>query len=50
MFEDGLNVRRQVLGGAYVDASLAKADDFMAAMQRHHRMVLGPLSLDPARA
>jgi len=34
MFEDGLNVRRQVLGGEYVDASLAKADDFMMAMQR----------------
>ncbi|MCJ9728664.1 carboxymuconolactone decarboxylase family protein [Bradyrhizobium sp. PRIMUS42] len=34
MFEQGLDVRREVLGAAYVDGSLAKADDFMMAFQR----------------
>ncbi len=34
MFEKGLKVRREVLGAAYVDSSLAKADDFMMAFQR----------------
>jgi len=34
MFEQGLKVRRDVLGPAYVDGSLAKADDFMMAFQR----------------
>ncbi|MCF4124222.1 carboxymuconolactone decarboxylase family protein [Methylobacterium sp. SyP6R] len=33
-FEKGLEVRRAVLGADYVDASLAKADDFMMAFQR----------------
>jgi 4-carboxymuconolactone decarboxylase len=33
-FERGLKVRREVLGAAYVDASLAKADEFMMAFQR----------------
>ncbi|BAM92024.1 4-carboxymuconolactone decarboxylase [Bradyrhizobium oligotrophicum S58] len=33
MFEKGLQVRREVLGAAYVDGSLAKADDFMMAFQ-----------------
>ena len=33
MFEKGLKVRREVLGAAYVDGSLAKADDFMMAFQ-----------------
>lgn len=33
-FEEGLKVRREVLGAEYVDASLAKADDFMMAFQR----------------
>ncbi len=33
MFEKGLKVRREVLGAAYVDSSLAKADDFMMAFQ-----------------
>ncbi len=32
-FEDGLKVRREVLGTDYVDGSLAKADDFMMAFQ-----------------
>ncbi|WP_316178476.1 MULTISPECIES: carboxymuconolactone decarboxylase family protein [unclassified Bradyrhizobium] len=31
--EKGLKVRREVLGAAYVDGSLAKADDFMMAFQ-----------------
>lgn len=34
IFEKGLAVRREVLGSAYVDGSLAKADDFMMAFQR----------------
>jgi len=33
LFEEGLNVRREVLGREYVDGSLARADDFMMAMQ-----------------
>jgi len=33
-FEKGLEVRRAVLGAEYVDAGLAKADDFMMAFQR----------------
>ncbi len=33
-FEKGLEIRRAVLGADYVDASLAKADDFMMAFQR----------------
>ncbi len=33
LFEDGLAVRREVLGADYVDSSLAKADDFMMAFQ-----------------
>ena len=33
LFEDGLARRRQVLGAAYVDASMRKADDFMGAFQ-----------------
>lgn len=32
-FEDGLKVRREVLGADYVDGSIAKADDFMMAFQ-----------------
>lgn len=33
-FRRGLEVRRAVLGGEYVDASLARADDFMRAFQQ----------------
>lgn len=33
LFEKGLKVRREVLGAAYVDGSLAKADYFMMAFQ-----------------
>lgn len=32
-FDEGLEVRRAVLGADYVDGSLAKADDFMMAFQ-----------------
>ena len=32
-FDDGLEVRRAVLGAEYVDRSLATADDFMMAFQ-----------------
>ncbi len=32
-FKKGLQVRRKVLGTAYVDGSIAKADDFMMAFQ-----------------
>jgi 4-carboxymuconolactone decarboxylase len=34
LFEKGLQVRREVLGSEYVDASLGDADDFMMAFQR----------------
>ena len=34
MFKKGLEVRREVLGADYVDASLARADDFNAAFQQ----------------
>jgi 4-carboxymuconolactone decarboxylase len=34
LFEQGLATRRSVLGDAYVDASLAAADDFMMTFQR----------------
>ena len=34
LFEDGLALRREVLGSEYVDGSLASANDFMMAFQR----------------
>jgi 4-carboxymuconolactone decarboxylase len=34
LFEKGLEIRREVLGSEYVDASLAGADDFMMEFQR----------------
>lgn len=34
LFEAGLRTRREVLGAAYVDRSLAGADDFMMSFQR----------------
>ncbi len=34
LFKCGLAVRREVLGADYVDASLARADDFMAGFQQ----------------
>ena len=34
LFKRGLKLRRRVLGPAYVDASLAKSDDFMMTFQR----------------
>ena len=34
LFDKGLPIRREVLGADYVDASMAKADDFMMAFQR----------------
>ncbi|MGA7328412.1 MAG: carboxymuconolactone decarboxylase family protein [Rhodomicrobium sp.] len=34
LFQEGLAVRREVLGADYVDGSIAKADDFMMAFQR----------------
>jgi 4-carboxymuconolactone decarboxylase len=34
LFEDGLKIRREVLGTEYVDGSLAAADEFMTAFQR----------------
>ena len=34
LFKKGLEVRRAVLGAEYVDASLARADDFNAAFQQ----------------
>ena len=32
-FEGGMKIRREVLGGAYVDRGMAAADEFMMAMQ-----------------
>lgn len=34
LFKAGLKVRREVLGGDYVDASLARANDFNAVFQQ----------------
>ena len=34
LFRKGLPIRREVLGAAYVDASMEKADAFMMAFQR----------------
>lgn len=34
LFNDGLEIRREVLGADYVDGSLASADEFMMAFQR----------------
>ena len=34
LFKKGLEVRRDVLGGEYVDGSLARADDFNAVFQQ----------------
>ncbi len=34
LFRDGLVVRREVLGADYVDASLARSDEFMAGFQK----------------
>jgi 4-carboxymuconolactone decarboxylase len=34
LFKKGLVARREVLGADYVDGSLARADDFMAAFQQ----------------
>ncbi|MDB5411736.1 MAG: gamma carboxymuconolactone decarboxylase [Rubritepida sp.] len=34
LFQKGLPIRRAVLGAEYVDASMAKADDFMMPFQR----------------
>lgn len=33
LFEDGMQLRREVLGKEYVDSSVSKADDFMMAFQ-----------------
>ena len=34
LFDQGLNLRREVPGAEYVDGSLARANDFMMAFQR----------------
>jgi 4-carboxymuconolactone decarboxylase len=34
LFNKGMSIRREVLGEEYVNASMAKADDFMMAFQR----------------
>ncbi len=33
LYDNGLQLRRKVLGAGYVDASIANADDFMSAFQ-----------------
>ncbi len=35
LYDDGLKVRKEVLGAAYVDKSLASADEFMMTFQEH---------------
>ncbi len=35
LFDKGLEIRKEVLGAAYVEKSLAAADDFMMAFQAH---------------
>jgi len=35
LFDEGLKIRKEVLGAAYVEKSLAAADDFMMAFQEH---------------
>jgi 4-carboxymuconolactone decarboxylase len=34
LFQKGLPIRREVLGPEYVDASMARADEFMMSFQR----------------
>src|SRR6202011_4728000 len=34
LFQKGMPIRREVLGPEYVDASMARADEFMMAFQR----------------
>jgi 4-carboxymuconolactone decarboxylase len=34
LYEQGLKIRRQVMGDAYVDRALASADEFSAEMQK----------------
>ena len=34
LFQKGMPIRREVLGGEYVDASIARADEFMMSFQR----------------
>ena len=34
LFEEGLNLRREVLGAEYVDGSMERANDFMMEFQR----------------
>ena len=34
LFQKGMPIRREVLGAEYVDASMARADDFMMSFQR----------------
>jgi hypothetical protein len=34
LFQKGMPIRREVLGPEYVDASMARADDFMMSFQR----------------
>ena len=34
LFQKGMPIRREVLGAEYVDASMARADEFMMSFQR----------------
>jgi 4-carboxymuconolactone decarboxylase len=34
LFQKGMPIRREVLGPEYVDASMARADEFMMSFQR----------------
>jgi hypothetical protein len=37
LFQKGMPIRREVLGAEYVDASMARADEFMMSFQRAPR-------------
>ncbi len=41
LFEKGMPIRREVLGAEYVDASMARADEFMMSFQRATTAWLG---------
>ena len=49
LFKQGLEVRRAVLGGDYVDGSLARADDFNAAFQQMTTEIAWGMMLDAPR-
>ena len=47
LFERGLQRRREVLGGEYVDANLSESDDFLMAFQRAGNRVRLGMGVEP---